>query len=135
MSNNSKGFTLIEMLIVIAVIGILAGIVLTGVRGFQASARDTKRIGDIRNTQNLAELYFTRNGTYPADLADLATVGTVPVAPPGAAAYAYATDAAQLTYCLTAELEEDNSAAVNDSGGGVCPGNCGDPNVFCSASE
>ena len=36
MKKFTKGFTLIEMLIVVAVIAILAGIVLTGVTGFQA---------------------------------------------------------------------------------------------------
>src|SRR3989344_4158899 len=59
------GFTLIEMLIVIAVIAILAGVVLTGVGGFQASARDTRRIGDLRNVQNYLELYFNKCGHYP----------------------------------------------------------------------
>ena len=55
-----QGFTLIEMLIVIAVISILAGIVLVGVTGFQETARDTKRIGDLRGVQNSLELYYTR---------------------------------------------------------------------------
>ncbi|MDP3953749.1 MAG: type II secretion system protein [bacterium] len=62
---SSKGFTLIEMLIVIAVISILAGIVLVGITGFQSSARDTKRIGDLRSIQNSLELYYTRCGFYP----------------------------------------------------------------------
>jgi len=66
---KNKGFTLIEMLIVIAVIAILAGVVLTGVSGFQASARDTRRIGDMRNAQNFMELYFVRCGYYPGDMA------------------------------------------------------------------
>ena len=65
MKQFTKGFTLIEMLIVVAVIAILAGVVLTGVSGFQASARDTKRIGDLRNAQNFLELYFNRCGHYP----------------------------------------------------------------------
>ena len=60
-----QGFTLIEMLIVIAVISILAGIVLVGVTGFQETARDTKRIGDLRGVQNSLELYYTRCGFYP----------------------------------------------------------------------
>ncbi|MCR4261081.1 MAG: type II secretion system GspH family protein [Candidatus Colwellbacteria bacterium] len=62
---GTGGFTLIEMLIVIAVISILAGIVLVGITGFQESARDTKRIADVRGIQNNLELYFTRCGNYP----------------------------------------------------------------------
>jgi len=65
LKGSSKGFTLIEMLIVIAVISILAGIVLVGITGFQSSARDTKRVGDLRSIQNNLELYFTRCGHYP----------------------------------------------------------------------
>ena len=60
-----QGFTLIEMLIVIAVISILAGIVLVGITGFQETARDTKRIGDLRGVQNSLELFYTRCGFYP----------------------------------------------------------------------
>ena len=56
------GFTLIEMLVVVAVIAILAGVVLTGVTGFQQSARDAKRIGDLRNIKNHLELYFNKCG-------------------------------------------------------------------------
>lgn len=67
MIKSSRGFTLIEMLIVIAVISILAGIVLVGITGFQESARDTKRIGDMRSIQNSLELFFTRCGHYPVD--------------------------------------------------------------------
>lgn len=65
-TKSSPGFTLIEMLIVIAIISILAGIVLVGVTGFQSTARDTRRIGDLRSVQNSLELYYTRCGHYPS---------------------------------------------------------------------
>ncbi len=65
---GTGGFTLIEMLVVIAVISILAGIVLVGITGFQESARDTKRIADVRGIQNNLELYFTRCGNYPIQI-------------------------------------------------------------------
>lgn len=62
---RQAGFTLIEMLVVIIIISFLMGIVLTGTLGFQASARDTRRIGDLRNAQNFLELYFNMCGHYP----------------------------------------------------------------------
>jgi len=135
-----SGFTLIEMLIVIAIIAILAGIVLTGVRGFQATARDTKRIGDTRNVQNLLELHFTRNGTYPGALSELDVLGNVPNPPPGAGQteYGYAISSDSLSYCLTAALENDNSGAVDDAqpgdGNGTCPTSCSGANFFCATS-
>ena len=135
-----SGFTLIEMLIVIAIIAILAGIVLTGVRGFQETARDTKRIGDTRNIQNLLELYFTRFGNYPAVSGwegDLDTLGNVPSPPPGAGqtSYGYTTlGSPALSYCLQADLENDNSAAEDDASGAPCSGDCTDNDVFCATS-
>ena len=50
--STKHGFTLIEMLVVVAIISILAGVVLTGVTGFQANARDTKRIAHLKQMQN-----------------------------------------------------------------------------------
>ena len=67
---SRKGFTLIEMLVVVAIISVLAGVVLTGVAGFQANARDTRRIGDLKNVQNFLELYFAKCGYYPGSLLD-----------------------------------------------------------------
>jgi prepilin-type N-terminal cleavage/methylation domain-containing protein len=136
MRSKNKGFTLIEMLIVIAIIGILAGIVLTGVRGFQATARDTRRIGDVRNIQPLLELYFTRNGTYPGALTDLSGLGTVPTDPTSGSQYDYSVDGAGLSYCVGATLESTNSAAVNDAQAGECANlSCSNDDYFCVGSD
>ena len=140
-SKNIKGFTLIEMLIVIAVIAILAGVVLTGVSGFQASARDTRRLGDLRTTQNYLELYFNKCGHYPVDggatcggatgesslgwtvvTEALKTVTSqVPVDPvnSGDYVYQYAYLDGGLSYEIQATLERDNSALDNDVDGEV----------------
>lgn len=126
MKKLRKGFTLIEMLVVVAIISILAGIVLTGVTGFQANARDTKRIADLKQIQNYLELYYNRFGHYPGTAAGavgapanwdalvtaLGGLGvTVPSDPLGTRDYWYATDAADNThYILGARLERDNNA-------------------------
>jgi len=60
-----KGFTLIEMLIVIAIIGILASMVIVSLGPSQAKARDAKRMSDLRQIQNMLEIYYTANGGYP----------------------------------------------------------------------
>jgi len=54
--NLSKGFTLIEMLIVIAVIGILAGIVLIAVSGTRNKASATRAIADMTKMRDAIEM-------------------------------------------------------------------------------
>jgi type IV pilus assembly protein PilA len=60
-----QGFTIIELLIVIAIIAILAGLVLNNFQGAQAKARDTQRVTDINNVHSKLEEYYNENGGYP----------------------------------------------------------------------
>jgi prepilin-type N-terminal cleavage/methylation domain-containing protein len=62
---KSKGFTLVELLIVIVVIGILATLVIVTFSGIQQRARDTQRQTDINAIQGHMEAYYAQNGTYP----------------------------------------------------------------------
>ena len=50
--NERKGFTLIEILIVVAIIAILASIVLVGLGPTQQSGRDARRLSDLHEIQN-----------------------------------------------------------------------------------
>lgn len=63
---NSKGFTIVELLIVIVVIGILALLVITTYSGIQAKARNSKRQTDIQSIQTQLEAFFSQNGYYPS---------------------------------------------------------------------
>lgn len=60
-----KGFTIIELLIVIAIIAILAGLVLNNFQGAQAKARDTQRVTDLNNVHSKLEEYYNENNAYP----------------------------------------------------------------------
>jgi prepilin-type N-terminal cleavage/methylation domain-containing protein len=60
-----QGFTIIELLIVIAIIAILAGLVLNNFRGAQAKARDTQRVTDVNNIHSKLEEYYNDNNAYP----------------------------------------------------------------------
>ena len=72
-SNKSKGFTLIELLVVISIIALLASVVLASLSGVRSKARDSSRIQGIIQLRNALELYRTKNGIYPNDLAALVT--------------------------------------------------------------
>jgi len=71
MRNKNKGFTLIEMLVVIAVIGLLAALILVGLSSFRTRGRDTRRIADVKEIQNGLELYYMKSGEYPQQTSDM----------------------------------------------------------------
>lgn len=65
MKKHQKGFSLIELLVVISIIGLLASIVMTSLNSTRVKARDTKRLASIRQIQTALEMYYNTNGTYP----------------------------------------------------------------------
>jgi type IV pilus assembly protein PilA len=64
--NQEKGFTIVELLIVIVVIGILALLVITTYSGIQQKARNAKRQSDMQALQTQLEAFYSQNGYYPS---------------------------------------------------------------------
>ncbi len=64
---KERGFTIIELLIVIAIIGILATLVLTNFRGAQAKGRDTVRQNDLNSMYQKLEEHYNDQGSYPTE--------------------------------------------------------------------
>lgn len=60
-----RGFTLIELMIVIVILGILMGTILPRLTGAQSRARDTARRADLSNIAQALEVYFADFGEYP----------------------------------------------------------------------
>ena len=134
---RASGFTLIEVLIVIAIIGLLASVVLVGLGSFRSRGRDTRRIADLRATQNGLELYYTKNGKYPADenwselekTLRTANIGVVKISHDPSSRgsefeYAYDTSDDLQSYVLRAQLEDGQNVALKESYHGevVIPG-------------
>ena len=65
MKKSTSGFTIIELLVVIVVIGILASITAVTFRGVQQRARDAQRRSDLTIIAKALEYYKIDNGSYP----------------------------------------------------------------------
>ena len=65
---NKKGFTLIELIVVIAIIGTLTGLIVNNLNDARARARDAKRKQDLGSFKTALRLYYNDNQTYPLDL-------------------------------------------------------------------
>ncbi len=158
---GERAFTLVELLVVIAIIGILATIVLVSLNTARIRARDTKRLGDIRQIQLALELFAdSHNQVYPqADMYSTTACGTgvacglassdscgtrqclstVPRDPTGTPApqywYNYSPATNPTLYHLGANLEESTNSALasdRDCNDGVTSG-CGAA-IFTTAS-
>ena len=71
---NKKGYTLIELLIVIAIIGILAAIAVPAYLGQQKAAARTEAYSNLQNLRLLEEQFFAENSTYTASAANVAAI-------------------------------------------------------------
>jgi len=65
--NFQHGFTLVELLIVITILGIIVTIGLVSFRSSQIRGRDTQRKSDLKQIASALELYYSDYGSYPTD--------------------------------------------------------------------
>lgn len=77
-----RGFTLIEMMVVLAIIGVLAALIVPNVLGRADEARVTAARTDIANLSNALKLYKLDNQSYPSAEQGLAALVTKPTQDP-----------------------------------------------------
>lgn len=72
---SRKGFTIVELLIVVVVIAILAAITIVSYNGIQNRATDSVVQSDIRQLSKQLDSYNVTNGSYPTSDAELTSIG------------------------------------------------------------
>ncbi len=70
---SGKGFTLIEVMIVIAIIGLLSSVILTSLTVTKDKANTAKRIANAKELEQALEVYYINNGAYPTTSGSLSS--------------------------------------------------------------
>lgn len=128
-----KGFTLIEILVVIALIGVLAGFLIVSFQGVRRSARDGKRKADLEQIRAGLEMCRQQSAarSYPVGTNYLTgCTSYVPdnlTDPLSSAGYSYVYSGATTTYTLCAYLEGEGASIINT-------GNCTSSCTGCSSN-
>ena len=143
---HQSGFTMIELLVVIVILGILSVIGLNSFMGTQVKARDAQRKSDLANLARALDMYYNDNGAYPdegsgVDVGKIAPGGTAinwgdefknatgnakymlkTPQDPGQYKYVYSAPAGGASYILYAKLEnnQDKSFSTRDCTGNAC---------------
>lgn len=113
-----KGFSLVELLVVITIIAILSVAAYSAVGGNTIKARDAKRKQDLTTIQQALELYFVEKGSYPTEPLTAGTgagqipkkiLSDIPKDPAGKHIYLYKVSGA--TYQIATTLENDGVLA------------------------
>lgn len=139
---KKQGFTLMEILIVIAMLGILATIIFGSYLSSLKKGRDSRRKQDLEQVSRALELYYSEQGRYPeesevifgqkldnpnSDDDDIFYMKQLPLDPMSNYQYDYVVDSSDYqSYQLYSCLENDDDLDYNLSGffGTNCGTNC-----------
>ena len=120
--NGQQGFTLIELMIVIAIIGILAAVAIPQLTGVRSEANVSAAKSELKNIQTQLELFYTRNDHYPegdeSDMSNIDGISEDMAEGPGGNDYSYSADASEpQEYTVTWENPDGDDLEVTPDGG------------------
>lgn len=136
---NKNGFTLLEILIVLGIIGLLLAMTAAAFLSARGTARDAKRKADLEQIRGALETYKADKATYPATSGVVSNssaplnvlvsptqyISTLPTDSLATRQYYYVTLSAGAGYALCASLENSSAGVpANCAGGASCGTAC-----------
>lgn len=115
-----QGFTLLELLIVIAIIGILVTIATASYSSAQNKSRDARRRADVKAISNAFEQFYAdNNGTYPSSCSVSSTYlpAGMPTDPQTGNSYSVSCNSTSYCFCGDVTGGENSNSSCNYSAG------------------
>ena len=109
---QEEGFTLLELIVVVAIIAILAAVIVPQVSDVREDAKASQVQLDIKGINTALEKYRLQNeGVYPSDKSAIETETSVTLTN-----YSYATSPDNKNYVLAYDVAGDDSLAIDNTG-------------------
>lgn len=114
---RQKGFTFIELLVVVTISALLMGAAMVGYSSISRRSRDTRRRTDMETIRSALELYRSENASYPLSVTEGESIGTGGITylnpvpgDPKSGSYVY-TRPTMTTYILSCTLENEGECS------------------------
>ncbi len=137
---NRLGFTLIELMVAVGIIGVLVAGGLVAFRNSQQTARDARRRSDVDSISKALEQFYNNTNAYPAAIASIANAtyfvnAALPLDPLNVAPSTYTTTTSALTYCVCALMERTTRGNSSSTACAYVPTGGATATHFCMSAQ